>query len=47
MNATKVTPERKALDAAKKHLRAGRVATALSILVIYANSPRTDSRWAR
>ena len=30
--------ERAALDAAKKHLRAGRQSTALSIIVIYAQS---------
>ena len=32
--------ERAALDAAKKHLRAGRQSTALSILAIYAASLR-------
>lgn len=38
MNAPKVTPERQALNAAKKHLKAGRKDTALSILVIYSQS---------
>ena len=47
MTSAKITPERQALNAAKKHLAAGRITSALSILVIYANSPRTGSRWAK
>ena len=39
MNAlTPAQRERAAWDAAKKHLRAGRQSTALSILAIYAQS---------